>query len=83
MDVSGKRPGTAPVHHRGLFAHERVGDQETVQPEQMIAAAGGDSIRCAPYATFGTSELSQYAVKALEDRLACLLARPGYGPINA
>jgi L-fuculose-phosphate aldolase len=49
----------------------------------MIATVGGDSIRCAPYATFGTSELSQYAVKALEDRLACLLARPGYGPINA
>ena len=54
-----------------------------MQPEQMIAAAGGDSIRCAPYATFGTSELSQYAVKALEDRLVCLLARPGYGPIDA
>jgi L-fuculose-phosphate aldolase len=43
----------------------------------MIACAGGDSIRCAPYATFGTGELSQHAVKALEDRLACLLAHHG------
>ena len=43
----------------------------------MIAAAGGDSIRCAPYATYGTPELSQYAVKALEGRFACLLGHHG------
>jgi L-fuculose-phosphate aldolase len=43
----------------------------------MIAVAGGDTIRCAPYATFGTQELSEHAVKALEDRLACLLEHHG------
>lgn len=43
----------------------------------MIAAAGGDSIRCAPYATFGTVELSDHAVRALEGRLACLLDHHG------
>ncbi len=43
----------------------------------MIAAAGGDSIRCAPYATFGTEELSKHAVRALEGRLACLLDHHG------
>ena len=43
----------------------------------MIAVAGGDSIRCAPYATYGTAELSQHAVSALEDRFACLLAHHG------
>lgn len=43
----------------------------------MIAAAGGDSIRCAPYATFGTVELSEHAVQALEGRLACLLDHHG------
>ena len=43
----------------------------------MIACAGGDSIRCAPYATFGTEELSRHAVTALEDRSACLLAHHG------
>jgi L-fuculose-phosphate aldolase len=43
----------------------------------MIACAGGDNIRCAPYATFGSQELSDYAVKALQDRLACLLAHHG------
>ena len=43
----------------------------------MVAVAGGDTIRCAPYATFGTQELSEYAVRALEGRLACLLAHHG------
>jgi hypothetical protein len=43
----------------------------------MIAAAGGDSIRCAPYATFGTAELSEHAARALEGRLACLLDHHG------
>jgi L-fuculose-phosphate aldolase len=43
----------------------------------MIACAGGDTIRCAPYATFGTEQLSRHAVGALEGRLACLLAHHG------
>jgi L-fuculose-phosphate aldolase len=43
----------------------------------MIACAGGDTIRCAPYATFGTQELSDHAVAALEGRLACLLEHHG------
>jgi len=43
----------------------------------MIAVAGGDTIRCAPYATFGTPELSAHALKALEGRLACLLDHHG------
>jgi L-fuculose-phosphate aldolase len=43
----------------------------------MVAVAGGDSIRCAPYATFGTQELSNHALVALLDRRACLLANHG------
>ncbi|MDD2462995.1 MAG: class II aldolase/adducin family protein [Desulfobulbus sp.] len=43
----------------------------------MVAIAGGDSIRCAPYATFGTQELSDAAIVALEDRLATLLGHHG------
>lgn len=43
----------------------------------MVAVAGGDTIRCAPYATFGTPELSEHAVRALEGRLACLLDHHG------
>ncbi len=43
----------------------------------MIAVAGGKSIRCAPYATFGTQELSDSAIVALQSRKACLLANHG------
>lgn len=43
----------------------------------MIAIAGGHDIRCAPYATFGTEELSRNAVAALEGRKATLLANHG------
>ena len=43
----------------------------------MIAIAGGHTIPCAPYATFGTEELSRHAVEALKDRTACLLEHHG------
>ena len=43
----------------------------------VIGIAGGDSIRCAEYATFGTGELSGHAVTALQGRQACLLANHG------
>ncbi len=43
----------------------------------MVAVAGGTEIRCAPYHTFGTQELSDAAIAALEDRDACLLANHG------
>lgn len=49
----------------------------------MVAVAGGSSLRCASYATFGTEALSRNMLKALEDRLACLLANHGmicFGP---
>jgi len=43
----------------------------------MVAMAGGDSIRCAPYAAFGSQALSDAAVAALRDRSAALLAHHG------
>ena len=43
----------------------------------MIAAFGGNNVRCAGYATFGTKKLSELAVKAMKDRTACLLANHG------
>lgn len=43
----------------------------------MIAAAGGNSIPCAPYATFGTRELSEHVVMALKNRKATLLQHHG------
>ena len=43
----------------------------------MIAAAGGHDVRVAPYATFGTKELSVHVVRALKGRAACLMAHHG------
>ena len=43
----------------------------------MVAMAGGRDIRCAPYATYGTQDLSEHAVAAMEGRFACLLANHG------
>ena len=43
----------------------------------MIALAGGDDIKCAEYGTFGTKELSQNIIKALEKRKACLMSNHG------
>lgn len=43
----------------------------------MVAIAGGHDVRCAPYATFGTEELSRNALAALADRAACLLGHHG------
>jgi len=49
----------------------------------MVAKAGGDSIRCARYATFGTEALSRHALAALEGRRACLLANHGMIAVGA
>jgi L-fuculose-phosphate aldolase len=49
----------------------------------MIAMAGGDSIRCSPYALFGTQELSDHALNALTGRKACLLGNHGLIALGA
>ena len=43
----------------------------------MIALAGGNDIKCAEYATFGTEELSKNIIEALEERSACLMSNHG------
>lgn len=49
----------------------------------MVAAAGGDSIRCARYALFGTRELAKNALEALAQRRACFLAHHGFLTLGA
>ena len=43
----------------------------------MVAMAGGNDIKCAKYATFGTRNLSKNILKALKGRKACLIANHG------
>ena len=57
---------TLAVHHKQIPSFH-----------YMTGVAGGTTIRCARYATFGTQELSDAALEALEGRLACLLGQHG------
>ena len=43
----------------------------------MVALAGGNDIKCANYATYGTRELSVNILKALKNRKACLISNHG------
>jgi L-fuculose-phosphate aldolase len=43
----------------------------------MVAIAGGESIPCAPYATFGTQALSDAVLHGLQHRCATLMAHHG------
>jgi L-fuculose-phosphate aldolase len=42
-----------------------------------VAEFGGEDVRCAPYATFGTPALAHLAAQAIAGRSACLLANHG------
>lgn len=78
-DIYGQRPeGMAIVHTHSSFATALACLRMDVPAfHYMIAVAGGNTIRCAPYATFGTQQLSDHALAALKDRKACLLANHG------
>ena len=68
----------AVVHtHSNHATALAIQEMEIPAIHYMVAAGGGPNIRCAPYATFGTKELSQHALKALADRKCCLLAHHG------
>ena len=68
----------AVVHTHSVFASSlSVLGQGIPAFHYMIAVAGGDSVRCAPYAMFGTKELSDNILEAIRDRKACLLSNHG------
>lgn len=78
-DILQQRPEIhAVVHTHSPYATALACLREDLPPfHYMIAIAGGDSVRCAPYTLFGTDTLSRYALAALTDRKACLLANHG------
>jgi L-fuculose-phosphate aldolase len=68
----------AVVHTHAMFATTlSCLGMEIPAVHYMVAVAGGHNIRCAPYATYGTQETADNAVKALKGRNACLLANHG------
>jgi L-fuculose-phosphate aldolase len=78
-DILAARPeANAVVHTHAMFATTLACLGREIPPfHYMVAVAGGDTIRCAPYATFGTEALSRHALAALDGRNACLLANHG------
>ncbi len=68
----------AVLHAHSPFATALACLRREIPPfHYMIARFGGDTVRCADYATFGTQQLSNNALKAMDGRSACLLANHG------
>ncbi|OQA30625.1 MAG: L-fuculose phosphate aldolase [Betaproteobacteria bacterium ADurb.Bin341] len=78
-DLYTTRPEAGAVlHAHSTFAISLACLRTGIPPfHYMIALFGGDTVRCAEYATFGTQELADAAQKAMQDRSACLLANHG------
>ena len=78
-DIMKARPDVGAIMHaHPIYATAfAICHKEIPAVHYMIAAAGGPTIRCGDYASYGTAELSQIAVAALEGRNACLLANHG------
>ena len=84
-DILKSRPEVnAVIHTHSMFATTMACLHQDIPAfHYMIAMAGGDSIRCAPYALFGSQALSDCAIEALIDRKACLLANHGMITLGA
>ncbi|MCX7896377.1 MAG: class II aldolase/adducin family protein [Rhodocyclaceae bacterium] len=68
----------AVLHAHAPFATALACQELEIPPfHYMIARFGGETVRCARYATFGTQELSDAVIAALFDRRACLMAHHG------
>ena len=79
LDIMRARPEVnSIVHTHATYCTVlAIARKEIPAHHYMIAFFGGMNIRVAPYARYGTKELSEYAVKALEGRNGCLLANHG------
>lgn len=68
----------AVIHTHSTFATVlSMSAQEIPACHYMVAAFGGNNIRCADYQTFGTPELSKSVLTAMQGRSACLMANHG------
>jgi L-fuculose-phosphate aldolase len=78
-DILAQRPEfNAVIHTHSVAASTLACLRRDIPPfHYMVALLGGDTIRCADYATFGTQALSDNALRAMQNRKACLLANHG------
>lgn len=79
LDIYAARPEAgAVVHTHSPFATALACQEQGIPAfHYMVARFGGADVRCAPYATFGTQELSDFIIGALDQRCACLMAHHG------
>lgn len=79
LDIMIARPDVnAIVHTHSTYATATAMARKPIPAcHYMVAVFGGNDVRCADYALYGTKELSENALKALEDRTGCLLANHG------
>jgi len=79
VDIMQARPEVgAVVHTHSLYATVlAICEREIPAIHYNVAMCGGPTVRVAPYATFGTKELSENALKALDGRKCCLLSHHG------
>jgi L-fuculose-phosphate aldolase len=79
LDIMRSRPEVGSVvHTHSTYATTlAICGKEIPAIHYMVAAAGGPTVRVAPYATYGTEDLSALALKALEGRTCCLLRNHG------
>lgn len=78
-DLYAARPEVGAVlHAHSPFAVSLACLRRDIPPfHYMIARFGGETVRCADYALFGSQALSDAALLAMRDRKACLLANHG------
>jgi len=79
LDIMQARPEVgAIVHTHSTFATILAIARKPIPAcHYMIAAFGGTNVRVGDFAVYGTKQLAENAVKALEGRTACLLANHG------
>jgi L-fuculose-phosphate aldolase len=79
LDVYRKRPDVhAVVHAHPMFCTTfAILRQPLRAVHYMIGVTGSAEVPCAPYATYGTADLSSEVLGTLKGRNACLLANHG------
>lgn len=79
LDIYLARPEVGGVvhHHAPYTTGLAMARREIPACHYMIARFGGAPLRLAPYALFGTAELSTHVLAALEGRTACLMENHG------
>ncbi len=76
--MQGKPEVNAVVHTHSIYATAfAICNKPIPAVHYMVGISGGPEIKVADYATYGTQELSDFAMQALQGRTCCLLRNHG------